>query len=98
MKSIEFTEEDLSDLNEIGKRLFCDEQDPRSAAYVRKLVRPSVNWVRMCLSMFIPILLLAVLAVVLNYLGVPGAVRGIVEGMFLLVYVLFSMKRIVFLL
>ena len=46
MKSVEFSEENLNDLSEIAKQMFGDENDPRSFAYKRKLVRPHINWLK----------------------------------------------------
>ena len=44
MSSIEFNEEQLGDLKEIGKKLFENEGDPTSYTYKRLLVRPHINF------------------------------------------------------
>ena len=47
MKEIQFTEDELENLSEIGRKLFTDdENDPTSIEYKRCLVRPDINWKR----------------------------------------------------
>lgn len=67
MKEIIFIEEQLHNLDKIGKDLFNDEQDPRSSAYIRKLKRPHISWIKLILNMLIPAFVLATLVVVLRY-------------------------------
>ena len=54
MKTIEFSEEDLLNINEIGKKLFEDKDDPSSATYKRVLKRPNVNWLKICSFVTVP--------------------------------------------
>lgn len=47
MKEIQFSEEQLSDLQSLGAALFSgDDSDPRSWNYKRQLVRPKIRWMR----------------------------------------------------
>lgn len=54
MKSIEFGEEGLANLQEIGQALFADSQNPGSPGYRRKLVRPKINWLAVALRCLAP--------------------------------------------
>ncbi len=49
MKSIEFGEDRLGDLDSLAQELFCDCNDPRSHFYRRVLHRPSIQWWRILL-------------------------------------------------
>ena len=56
MKTIEFKEEDLKNLNFIGQQLFQDENDPTSLTYNRKINRPKIHWFKIigfCLLLII---------------------------------------------
>ncbi len=44
MKSVEFGEDRLGDLESLAQELFCDCQDPRSNCYRRVLHRPKIRW------------------------------------------------------
>ena len=47
MKEIQFSEEQLADLQALGAALFSeDDSDPRSWNYRRQLVRPKIRWMR----------------------------------------------------
>lgn len=54
MKSIEFGEDGLRNLQEIGQALFSNPQDPRSFGYRRQLVRPKINWAVVALHCVAP--------------------------------------------
>ena len=70
MKEIIFTEEQLQNLDEIGKDLFNDEQDPRSLAYKRKLIRPKISLIKtLLLYILLPALAITAVLVLLNYIG-----------------------------
>lgn len=70
MKSVIFIEEQLQNLNEIGKDLFSDEQDPRSSNYVRILKRPQISWVRIILYFLMPAIVITALIITLKYFNV----------------------------
>lgn len=92
MKSVEFSEEQLYNLNEISRKLFVDEQDPRSTAYIRKLKRPHINWIKICICVFLPIVLLVAFAAILNCIKVPIPICIITATVFLLVYIAVTLK------
>ena len=94
MKEIIFTEEQLHNLNEIGKDLFNDEQDPRSTAYIRKLKRPKISVFRVILFYILfPALVLTALIVVLKYLGLSTTTIVVFVAIILLAYILLTTKR-----
>ncbi len=93
MKSIEFTEADLANLQNIGQALFQDENDPRSMAYVRKLNRPAIHWWRVCLFLLVPPVLLTALAFLLFYTGTPLLYAILIPCALWVVYGLVFLKR-----
>lgn len=93
MKEIVFTEEQLHNLDKIGKDLFNDEQDPRSSAYIRKLKRPHISWIKLILNMLIPAFVLATLVVVLRYCGFSTTFSVLIAATVLMVYILLMLKR-----
>lgn len=92
MKSVEFSEDQLNNLNEIGKELFSDEQDPRSTTYIRNLKRPHINWLKICICVFLPIVFLVTFAAILNCIGVSIPTCIITMAVFLLVYIALTLK------
>lgn len=54
MNQIEFGEDQLNDLGSIAQKLFQDTTDPRSRAYKRILVRPTISWGKIagCVALF----------------------------------------------
>ncbi len=78
MKEIEFDESELSNLQGLAEKLFSDENDPRSNSYVRKLVRPKLNWLKVILFLTAPVLFSTVIAFVLYSLGVKGWITSLV--------------------
>ncbi len=94
MKEIIFTEEQLQNLDEIGKGLFNDEQDPRSSAYIRKLKRPKVSLIKiLLLFIFLPAVVLASLIVLLIHFGLPETTTFFIAAVILLAYILLTTKR-----
>ncbi len=61
MKSIEFSEDQMPDLQTLAAQLFSDETDPRSTTYIRVLHRPKINWWRIVLSTILPLALAVLL-------------------------------------
>ena len=95
MKEVIFSEEQLHNLNEIGKELFEDEQDPRSTAYIRKLKRPKISVFRIILFyIFFPALVLTALIVVLKYLGLSTTTTVVIVAIILLAYIILTTKRV----
>jgi putative membrane protein insertion efficiency factor len=95
LKSIEFTEEQLGNLNLIGSELFGDETDPRSAFYVRVLHRPKIRWGKILLALLLPALLLGGLAAALWHGGVPVAGCVLIALSGFVLYLMCRAKRIV---
>ncbi len=95
MKEIIFTKEQLYNLDEIGKNLFNDEQDPRSSTYIRKLKRPPINWIKLILNMLILGFVLAALVVVLKYFGFSTTISVLIAAAVLMVYILIMLKRVI---
>lgn len=94
MKEIIFTEDQLQNLDEIGKDLFNDEQDPRSSAYIRKLKRPKVSLIKiLLLFIFLPAVVLAALIVLLIHFGLPETTTFFIATVILLAYILLTTKR-----
>lgn len=93
MKTVFFTEEQLADLDKIGKELFCDEQDPRSSAYNRKLNRPPISWTRIILNIVAPIFALSLLVVALKTFGLSITIAIVIAALLLMVYIVFTIKR-----
>lgn len=94
MKEVIFSEEQLHNLNEVGKELFKDEQDPRSSAYIRKLKRPKISVIKVILFYILfPALVLTALIVVLKYLGLPTKTTVVIIAIILLAYILLTTKR-----
>lgn len=95
LKEIEFTEEQLSNLSEIGQQLFEDENDPRSVSYVRKLQRPKINWFVISLWLLVPVIVLIMIGCLMNYYEVRTLyIVMILAGLFL-IYSLVMAKRAV---
>lgn len=93
LKSVEFGEEQLRKISEIGKELFNDEQDPRSIAYVRKLERPHINWFKICLCILLPIVLLTTLVLVLKYFGLETSTCLIIATALWVMYITLALKQ-----
>ena len=93
MKPVIFTEEQLHNLDEIGKELFGDEQDPRSSTYIRKLNRPSINWIRIVLYLLIPFFVLASIVVGLKCCGLSPIASIAIAAIILIVYIILTLKR-----
>lgn len=98
MKEIIFTEQQLHNLDEIVMDLFCDKQDPRSSTYIRKLNRPTINWIKIIANILIPIFIFAVLVIVLKYFGVSTAVSFLIPATILTVYILLILKQAIIIL
>ena len=95
MKEIIFTEEQLRNLEEIGRDLFDDEQDPRSSSYIRMLKRPPISWINIILNMLIPVVTLAILVAALRCFGFSTTIAVLVAVAILIVYILLMLKRII---
>ena len=95
LKSVEFTENDFSNMDEIARKLFYDEDDPRSPAYKRTLVRPSVHWGRISFFFILPFVLAAGLALALHFMHCKTYVSILSAIAVLLIYLILISKRLV---
>lgn len=95
MKSVILNEEQVKNPCIIAEQLFNNEKDPRSISYKRKLNRPLINWKRILLFAFTPILLIFGLFFLLKALGFSVAVALLVSFIVLAIYSFFIIKRAV---
>lgn len=95
MKSIEFGEDGLKNLGEIGQALFADKNDPTSAFYDRKIVRPKIQWFVICIKTIVPVALAVGLVFGLRYFNFNLAIAICVPILLLLVYGIVNIKRAV---
>lgn len=95
MKQVIFSEEQLKNLDDIGKELFSDEQDPRSYAYIRKLSRPKISLIKtLLLYIMLPALAITAIIVLLNYFGLSEINIVVIAAAILVAYILFTTKRL----
>jgi len=87
VKSVEFSEEQLNDLDSLGQMLFGDENDPTSVNYKRKLVRPKINWLIIILYLLIPVAVSVICFFVFDSVAVWICV------LFNVLYLIFTAKR-----
>ena len=95
MKSVILNEEQVKNPCIIAEQLFNNEKDPRSISYERKLNRPLINWRRILLFAFTPILLLFGLCFSLKALGFSVAVALLISFIAFVIYSIFIIKRAV---
>lgn len=95
MKEIIFNKEQLHNLDEIGSDLFCDEQDPRSSAYIRKLKRPPISWGKVILNILIPAFVIDILVVVFRHFGFSTTRTVLIAATIIMVYIIIMLKRII---
>ena len=94
MKQVIFSEEQLKNLDDIGKELFNDEQDPRSSVYKRKLIRPKISLIKtLLLYILLPALAITSVLVLLNYIGLSETNIVIIVAAILLAYIFLTTKR-----
>lgn len=91
MKRIEF--EEGTDLQTVVRALFYDENDPRSPAFQRKLVRPEISWLRIFLCWLLPLGLAAVLGVGLCHVGAKPWLCAAVPAGLCLGWLMFRLRR-----
>lgn len=95
MKQIVFSEEEFKNLNDIGDKLFNDEKDPRSSAYVRKLIRPKISLFKtLLLYIILPSAIIASIILLLNYFNISKIGIVITVAVILTAYILFFAKQV----
>ena len=95
MKSVEFSEEQLKNLNEIGQALFEDENDPRSNAYARVLIRPKINWLIIACWTILPVLVLICLGWFLVRCACPIWCSVLIPVILWIIFAMIFVKRCV---
>ncbi len=95
LKQVIFSEEQLKNLDDIGKELFSDEQNPRSSAYIRKLSRPKISLLKtLLLYILFPVLTICVIIVLLNHFGLAETNIIIIAVAILVAYILLTTKQL----
>lgn len=92
--SIEFDEKQLENLNEIGQKLFNNEQDPRSITYIRKLKRPKIDWLKVGALILLPPVLFIIFGWLLYYCGISMIQSFLIAMMIWLIYLGVALKSI----
>ncbi len=92
LKYIEFNEEQFSDLQNIGEKLLYSVNDPRSSFYVRKLNRPKIDWQKILIYIFSPIILILLSEFIMYKLNVDKMICIAVPISFLFIYMLLTAK------
>lgn len=92
MKSILLNEEQVKNPCIIAEQIFNDELDPRSLSYVRKLNRPTINWLKIFFYSILPILLSVVLFVLFRSFGLSVMLSSLVSIAVFLIYIVFAIK------
>lgn len=95
MDFIEFGEEGLTDLQSVADRLFANINDPTSPAYQRVLVRPKISWLRIVISLLIPVVCSLLLVFLMRTAGVAVPVRAAAAVLFCVIYGVVRMKAAV---
>lgn len=93
MKEIYITEEELSNLKEVGQRLFTSEDEPQSCSYKRVLVRPKINYMTIVLYILIPIAIGTICVHLIQSRSALNVWTILLLVIALFVYVLITMKR-----
>lgn len=93
MKSIEFSEDQLQDLQKVAEELFGESGDPRSYAYKRILVRPKINWWIIILNCMCPFVILGGMYALLTFWGVCVHMSVSATLLCLIPYLLVNAKK-----
>jgi len=95
MKEIQFSEDQLNNMSEIGRKLFYEETDPSSPTYKRVLIRPQISCTGIVLHTLLPLALLVMYIIVLkktNFFNVYSVLAGLAV---LLIYAAICLKKAV---
>lgn len=93
MKSIEFSEDQLQDLQKVAEELFGESGDPRSYAYKRILVRPKINWWIIILNCMCPFVILGGMYALLTFWGICVHMSVSATLLCLIPYLLVNAKK-----
>lgn len=95
MKSIEFSEEQLNNLNDIAQQLFTDENDPKSYCYIKKLNRPKIHWLKILLFFFSIIVGIIISFYTTYFLSKSTLFSSAISGIILFLVLSLSAKKII---
>ena len=95
MKSVEFDEDHPISKEDLARMLFEDENDPRSNAYKRVLVRPKINWIKVAAWLLIPAAIIVAASILLSRSGFPGWATALIMIAAALIYIAVTSKRAV---
>lgn len=95
MKSIEFDENQLGNMDEIAKSLFADENDPASYGYKRTLERPDIHWGRLIAFIFMIVAVPAAVLFLMCYFGKYLLLSVLISVAVLIVLIGAFLKKIV---
>lgn len=93
MKEIYITEEELSNLNEVGQRLFCCDDEPQSPSYKRALIRPNINYLKIILYMLLPLVVGVLYLQIISAIGVKNVWTIWLLVIALFFYILLNLKK-----
>lgn len=93
MKSVEFSEDQLKDLQKVAEELFGESDDPRSYAYKRIHIRPKINWWIIILNCVCPLVVLAGMYALLTYWEVSVYASASAILLCLILYLLLNAKK-----
>lgn len=88
MKEFIFSAEGEPDIEALKRQMQGDESDPRSVNYVRKLIRPHINWLSIILNLSLPLLFAAALIFVAVYFKLNVLLSALAVCALLLIYIL----------
>ena len=88
MKEFIFSAEGEPDIEALKRQMQGDESDPRSVNYVRKLIRPHINWFSIILNLSLPLLFAAALIFVAVYFEINVVLSVLAVCALLLIYIL----------
>lgn len=88
MKKFIFTAEGEPDIEALKRQMQGDESDPRSVNYVRKLIRPHINWFSIILNLTLPLLFAAALVFIAVYFELKIALSVLSVCVLLLIYII----------
>lgn len=93
MKSVQFDENNLDNIQEIAKALFEDENDPRSRTYKRILIRPKINWLKPVLWLAVPVLFIVLFSIAADMAKSGFLFKSIIIVAVLLGYLILTAKK-----
>lgn len=93
MKPIIFSENELNDIAAIGQKLFDNQDDPRSSRYIRKLVRPRINWFKVLFYLTLPIAIAGLIFYTVARLQLPNWSLKLSISLYLALYFWLTKKR-----